>query len=65
MLYYKDLILEENEDKRFKDSSKLIWWRIINGSDFDITREYLSEEDFLELQEVLANTLELGTTKND
>ncbi|CAB4434390.1 unnamed protein product [Rhizophagus irregularis] len=30
---------------------KSIWWRIID----DIIREYLSEEDFLELQEVLAN----------
>ncbi|PKY37705.1 hypothetical protein RhiirA4_450603 [Rhizophagus irregularis] len=34
-----------------KKNKKSIWWRIID----DIIREYLSEEDFLELQEVLAN----------
>lgn len=42
-----------------------IWWRIVDGSDLDVTREYLSEEECLELQEVLANALELGTTIND
>ncbi|CAG8657460.1 11683_t:CDS:2 [Funneliformis caledonium] len=65
MLYHKELISEEDEDKRIKDSSKSIWWRIIDGSDLDVIREYLSEEEFLELQEVLANALELGTTIND
>ncbi|CAG8553070.1 350_t:CDS:2, partial [Acaulospora colombiana] len=60
ILYHKKLISEEDEDKRIKDSS-----RIIDGSDLDVTREYLSEEEFLELQEVLANALELGTTIND
>ncbi|CAB5101738.1 unnamed protein product [Rhizophagus irregularis] len=65
MLYHKELISEEDEDKRIKDSSKSIWWRIVDGSDLDVTREYLSEEECLELQEVLANALELGTTIND
>ncbi|CAG8654097.1 3520_t:CDS:2, partial [Acaulospora morrowiae] len=60
ILYHKELISEEDEDKRIKDSSK-----IIDGSDLDVTREYLTEEEFLELQEVLANVLELGTTIND
>ncbi|CAI2191894.1 16324_t:CDS:2, partial [Funneliformis geosporum] len=65
MLYHKELISEEDEDKRVKDSTKSIWWRIIDGSDLDVTREYLSEEEFLELQEILANALKLETTIND
>ncbi|PKY42446.1 hypothetical protein RhiirA4_456266 [Rhizophagus irregularis] len=48
MLYHKELI-SEDEDKRIKDSSKSIWWRIVDGSDLD----------------VLVNALELGTTIND
>ncbi|RIA97452.1 hypothetical protein C1645_814027 [Glomus cerebriforme] len=60
MLYHKELISEEDKNKRIKDSSK-----IINGSDLDITREYLSKKEFLELQKVLANALELGIIIND
>ncbi|CAG8517742.1 16529_t:CDS:2 [Acaulospora colombiana] len=62
---HKSLTSQTDSSERFKLAKEPTWWRIIDASDPKISQDFLSETEFLELNNKISSALNIGNSVND